>query len=48
MDMTIELALEIIGEIEEKIGECCAITMDPDEVEELCSKLRYCLKNLKK
>ena len=28
----IDEALKILGEIEENVGVCCAITMDPDEV----------------
>ncbi len=42
----IEEALEILEEIEENVGTCCAITMDPDEVEDLISKLRKILKEL--
>ena len=44
----IEEALEILQEIEENVGTCCAITMDPEEVEELIYKLRTILENLKK
>jgi len=43
----IEEALEILAEIEENVGTCCAITMDPDEVEELIYKLKTILENLK-
>ena len=39
-------ALEILEEIEENVGVCCAITMDPEEVEDLIYKLREILKNL--
>ena len=28
----IDKALEILEEIEENVGVCCAITMDPEEV----------------
>ena len=28
----IEEALEILSEIEDNVGTCCAITMDPEEV----------------
>ena len=42
----IDKALEILGEIEENVGVCCAITMDPEEVEDLIYKLREILKNL--
>lgn len=43
----IDEALKILQEIEENIGTCCAITMDPDEVESLIYKLREILKNIK-
>ena len=43
----IEEALEILQEIEENVGTCCAITMDPEEVEELIYKLREILENIK-
>ena len=43
----IEEALEILQEIEENVGTCCAITMDPDEVEILIYKLREILENMK-
>jgi len=43
----IDEALEILQEIEENVGTCCAITMDPDEVEELIYKLKTILENLK-
>jgi hypothetical protein len=33
-------ALKLLDEIEENIGVCCAITMDPEEVEDLIYKLR--------
>ena len=44
----IEEALEILQEIEENVGTCCAITMDPEEVEDLIYKLKEILKNIKK
>ena len=44
----IEEALEILNEIEENVGTCCAITMDPEEVEDLIYKLKEILKNIKK
>ena len=34
------MALEILEEIEENVGVCCAVTMEPDEVLELVDKLR--------
>ena len=43
----IDEALEILQEIEENVGTCCAITMDPDEVESLIYKLREILENMK-
>jgi|TARA_B100000530_G_C15931255_1_gene477006 3-deoxy-D-arabino-heptulosonate 7-phosphate (DAHP) synthase class II len=35
-----EEALEILEEIEENVGVCCAITMEPDEVLVLIDKLK--------
>jgi len=43
----IDEALEILSEIEENVGICCAITMDPEEVEELIYKLRTIIEGLK-
>jgi hypothetical protein len=43
----IEEALEILSEIEENVGTCCAITMDPEEVEEMIYKLRTIIEGLK-
>ena len=43
----IDEALEILNEIEENVGTCCAITMDPEEVEDLIYKLRKILENIK-
>ncbi len=40
-------ALEILEEIEENVGVCCAITMDPEEVEILIYRLKEILQNLK-
>jgi hypothetical protein len=41
-------AIEVAShEIEENVGTCCAITMDPDEVEDLIYKLKEILKNIK-
>ena len=42
-----EDALELLDEIEENVNTCCAITMDPDEVQVMIDKLRDILKNLK-
>ena len=41
------MALEILEEIEENVGVCCAITMDPDEVEDLIYQLKEILQKLK-
>ena len=38
--MSKEEALELLEDIEENLGECCAITMDPDEVLLLIDKLK--------
>ena len=35
-----EHALEILEEIRENVCICCAVTMEPDEVEELIDKLK--------
>ena len=35
-----EQALEILEEIRENVCICCAVTMEPDEVEELIDKLK--------
>jgi hypothetical protein len=43
----IDEALKILGEIEENVGVCCAITMDPDEVEDLIYQLKEILQKLK-
>ena len=40
-------ALEILNEIEENVNICCAITMDPEEVQEMIDKLRNILENTK-
>jgi hypothetical protein len=42
-----EEALELLNEIDENIGTCCAITMDPDEVRCLIYKLQEILENKK-
>ena len=41
------MALEILKEIEENVGVCCAITMEPDEVLELIDKLKKILEKYK-
>ncbi len=40
-------ALLLLDEIEENVNICCAITMDPDEVQEMIDKLRNILENIK-
>ena len=40
-------ALELLNEIEENVNICCAITMDPEEVQEMIDKLRNILENIK-
>jgi len=39
-------AFEIINEIKEHIGTCCAITMDPDDVEGLVDELEDILNRM--
>lgn len=39
-------ALEVLSEIKENIGTCCAITMDPDEVEVLVDELEDILNRM--
>ena len=40
-------ALEILEEIEENVGVCRAVTMEPDEVLELIDKLKEILEKYK-
>tara|TARA_Y100000592_G_C5263031_1_gene218230 strand:+ start:22 stop:177 length:156 start_codon:yes stop_codon:yes gene_type:complete len=40
-------ALEILEEIEENVGVCCAVTMEPDEVLVLIDKLKEILEKYK-
>ncbi len=44
--MSKEEAIEILEEIEENVGTCCAITMEPDEVLVLIDKLKEFLENV--
>jgi hypothetical protein len=44
-DVSREEALKILEEIEENVGVCCAITMEPDEVLVLIDKLKTYLEN---
>tara|TARA_B100000768_G_C11011764_1_gene262319 strand:- start:309 stop:449 length:141 start_codon:yes stop_codon:yes gene_type:complete len=41
----VEEALEILEEIRSNINICCAVTMEPDEVEELVDKLKVIIEN---
>ena len=38
-------AIELLEEIEDSVGICCAITMEPDEVLVLIDKLKEYLNN---
>ena len=42
-----EEAIKILDEIEENVGVCCSVTMDPDDVLELIDKLRKILEKHK-
>ena len=42
-----EEALEILEQIREQVGTCCAVTMYPEDVEELIDKLKELLIKLK-
>jgi hypothetical protein len=44
--MSKDEALEILEEIEENVGTCCAITMEPDEVLVLIDKLKEYIENV--
>ena len=39
-------ALEILDSIEENVNICCAITMDPEEVQEMIDNLRTIIERL--
>jgi len=41
-----EEALELLEEIKENVGVCCAITMDPDDVLVLINKLEKYIENV--
>ena len=41
------MALEILEEIEENVGVCCAVTMEPDEVLLLIDNLKEILEKYK-
>ena len=40
-------ALLLLDEIEENVNICCAITMDPEEVQEMIDNLRTIIEKLK-
>jgi len=40
-----EEALKILEEIRENVCICCAVTMEPDDVEELIDKLKTIIEN---
>ena len=42
-----KMALKILEEIEENVGICCAVTMDPDDVLVLIDKLKEILEKYK-
>ena len=44
--MSREEAIEILEEIEENVGTCCAITMDPDDVLVMIDKLKEYIENV--
>jgi len=41
-----EKALELLEEIRSNVSICCAITMEPDEVEDLIDKLKVIILQL--
>jgi|TARA_R110002153_G_scaffold78525_1_gene200976 hypothetical protein len=40
-----EEALKLLQEIQDNVWTCCAITMDPDEVDEQLTKLKEYIEN---
>ena len=42
-----EEALELLEEIRDNVGVCCAVTMEPDEVEDLIDELKDIILKLK-
>jgi len=42
-----EEALELLEEIKSNVSICCAVTMEPDEVEDLIDKLKSIILQLK-
>ena len=47
-DASFQSAFKVINEIKENIGTCCAITMDPDDVESLINELEDILNKISK
>ena len=43
-----ERALELIEEIRSNINVCCAVTMDPDDVEDLVDELKKIIEGVLK
>ena len=41
-----EKALELLEEIKSNVSICCAVTMEPDEVEDLIDKLKVIILQL--
>lgn len=41
-----EQAIDILEEIKENVSVCCAVTMEPEDVLELCDKLENYINNL--
>lgn len=39
-------ALELLEKIEENVGVCCAVTMDPDEVLDMIEELKEKIKDV--
>tara|TARA_R110000803_G_scaffold85165_4_gene151437 strand:+ start:58 stop:192 length:135 start_codon:yes stop_codon:yes gene_type:complete len=42
----VEEVLELLEEISEHVGTCCAITMEPDEVQAMIDELKEKIKKL--
>ncbi len=40
-----QIALDLLTEIEENVNTCCAITMEPEDVQVLIDKLRIIINN---
>ena len=45
-DASFQSAFKMIDEIREHVGTCCAITMDPDDVENLIDELEDILNRM--